>query len=527
MTPSSDSLEQWQIHWPAREMDLEFGHLLPPMPGQNSERHLSEDRPTLTSTAEIPPPIESGHNQGQHRRQLSVSTTHTLHMADIEKSSDTLPPKRWHKITRNLRWSIFSVYRRLNLLVLLPNLVAIIVLGAKHHLLNMPFTLVATAVSVNIIVSVLIRQELVINLLFATFGLCPRSWPLWFRRLAAKIYHLGGVHSGAGIAATVWFFVFNAVLAHEWRRNTKITQSAGIFIITGTLDCLLLSIVILAHPHLRAKFHNTFELVHRFAGWLAVILFWVHMIVLANAERHLLNPTPALAKVTFQAPSFLCLLIVTISLVIPWLRLRKVPVHPEPLSDHAVRLHFTHENLPLCAAPRISNSPLKEWHAFAGIPEESGNGYSLLVSNAGDWTNRLIRSPPTSMWVRGIPARGVLHIAPIFKKVVLVATGSGIGPILSLLFAQDLDCRILWSTPCPELRYKRTIINHVLLGDPNAVIIDTETNGRPDLVLEAYKLYKVSSAEAIFVISNPKVTRRVVYDLESRGIPVFAPIFDS
>ena len=70
-------------------------------------------------------------------------------------------------------------------------------------------------------------------------------------------------------------------------------------------------------------------------------------------------------------------------------------------------------------------------------------------------------------------------------------------------------------------------MNQVLLGDHRAVIIDTKISGRPDLVQEAYKLYKASDAEAIFVISNPKVTRKVVYSLESRGIPVFAPIFDS
>ena len=465
----------------------------------------------------------------EHNRHSlpSDSSTTSSHMADEEKTTYVLPPKRWNRVFRNLRWSVFSVYRRLNLAVVLSNVIAIVILSAQHRLVELPFTDVALAVSVNIIVAVLIRQELVINLLFVLFGVCPRSWPLWFRRLAAKIYHLGGVHSGAGIAGAIWFFIFNGVLAREWRRNTKITQSAGIFIITGILDCLLISIVVLAHPRLRARFHNTFELVHRFAGWTAVILFWVHMIVLADTERKMLNPTPTLAKVTFQAPSFWCLLIVTISLILPWLRLRKVAVHAEPLSDHAIRLHFTHENLPLCAAPRVSDNPLREWHAFAGIPEESGNGYSILVSNAGDWTSRLIRSPPTSIWVRGIPARGVLHIAPIFSRLVLVATGSGIGPILSLLFARELSCRILWSAPRPEQTYQAEIINHVLHGDPDAIIIDTAVAGRPNLVQEAYNLYKASNAEAVFVISNPKVTRKVVYGLESRGIPTFAPVFDS
>jgi hypothetical protein len=448
-------------------------------------------------------------------------------MTDTGKTLTTLPPKRWGRIMRNLRWSVFSVYRRLNFLVLIPNLIAGMVLGARHSLLELPTQSTVTAVTVNIILAVLIRQELVINMLFAVAGTCPQSMPLRFRRLATKIYHLGGVHSGASIAATIWLGVCNVVLAREWARNTKIAREPGLFAVTGIIDCLFLTIIVLAHPTLRAKFHNTFEIAHRFFGWAAVALFWVQMFVLSNAERKMQDPPPSLVKSVFQSPVMWLLLVVTVSLVLPWLRLRKVNVHPEHLSDHVIRLHFTHANLPLCTSPRISDSPLREWHSFAGIPDESGNGFSLLVSRAGDWTTSLIRSPPTKIWVRGIPIRGVLHLAPIFKRLVIVATGSGIGPVLSLLFARDLDCRILWSTNNPETTYKSQIINRVLHGDPNAIIINTSVSGRPDLIQEAYHLYIISNAEAVFVISNSKVTRKVVYGLESRGVPTFAPVFDS
>lgn len=228
-----------------------------------------------------------------------------------------------------------------------------------------------------------------------------------------------------------------------------------------------------------------------------------------------------------KAPPFWLLVIITLSLIFPWLQLRRVPVHAEPLSDHAVRLHFTYTNAPLCSAPRMSDNPLKEWHAFAGIPEEDGTGFSVIVSRAGDWTANIVRNPPTHIWVRGIPTRGVLHVAKIFRKLVLVATGSGIGPILSLLYARNLDCRILWSTPDPETTYKKTIIDSVRRGDPEAIIINTTVSGRPNLIQFAYELYKSSDAEAVFIISNPRVTRKFVYALESRGVPTFAPIFDS
>ncbi len=41
---------------------------------------------------------------------------------------------------------------------------------------------------------------------------------------------------------------------------------------------------------------------------------------------------------------------------------------------------------------KLSDSPLTEWHAFATIPDTddagSINGFSVVVSNAGDWTRR-------------------------------------------------------------------------------------------------------------------------------------------
>lgn len=67
----------------------------------------------------------------------------------------------------------------------------------------------------------------------------------------------------------------------------------------------------------------------------------------------------------------------------------------------------------------------------------------------------------------------------------------------------------------------------VLKSDKTAILIDTKKTGHPDLNALSYALYKSIGAEAVVVISNPKVTRDVVFALECRGVPAFAPIFDS
>ena len=178
---------------------------------------------------------------------------------------------------------------------------------------------------------------------------------------------------------------------------------------------------------------------------------------------------------------------------------------------------------------KLSRNPLKENHAFACIPRvDEGRGCSVLVSNAGDWTDRIIRDTPESLWVREIPMRGVLWNATMFARTVIVATGSGIGPCLGLFAGcPDLDCRILWSTQSPEETYGQSIIDSILRADPKATIVDTRKSGRPDLVEMAQGLYEESDAEAIFVISNSKVTYAVVKALRDRGISAYGPIWDS
>lgn len=71
------------------------------------------------------------------------------------------------------------------------------------------------------------------------------------------------------------------------------------------------------------------------------------------------------------------------------------------------------------------------------------------------------------------------------------------------------------------------ILNMVKKADPDVWICDTRKLGRPDMVACTYKLVVESGAEAVFIISNPKLTRKVVYGMESRGIPAYGAIFDS
>jgi len=463
---------------------------------------------------------------------------------DDDEQDNELPPKNGFHGWRWLRHTGLSAYRKLFGIILVANVAVFSAMlwNSRHDNYQLPLSPLATAVSANLLASVLLRQDYVVNFAFWLATRLPTSTPLSIRRHLARVYHYGGIHSGCAVAASLWWVIFtiSATLSPPSR------YQAAILVLTYLILALLLGILTMAYPVLRAKLHDQFEWTHRFAGWTALALVWAHLLLTTAAS----SSSPSLSQgfgsesesdfdsmgmgmALVKSPTLYLLTFTTLSIALPWLRLRRVPVIAEPLSAHAVRLHFNfmtprpYSSLGI----RITDRPLVEWHAFAAIPSfdatGNGKGFSILVSRAGDWTSRIIANPPTKIWTRGVPASGVLAIACLFKKVVLVATGSGIGPCLPVILERKVQARILWSTRNAEKTYGKKILEEVRAADENALIWDTDERGRPDLVRLSWDLYRESGAECVCIVSNKRTTERVVYQLEARGIPAFGPIWDS
>ncbi|GAW24543.1 hypothetical protein ANO14919_141300 [Xylariales sp. No.14919] len=446
---------------------------------------------------------------------------------DLDDDSNyELPSKNGFHGQRWLRHRFFSLYRRFFSFIFFSNLLAFALVWWKSWGSgSLPLSQIPTAIAVNLLVAVSMRQDHVINFLFWLATRVPTWAPLAIRRQCARVFHIGGVHSGAATSATLWWLVFTVGATVNFvRGNSEVHIDTGTVVLSYLVLALLLAIIGMAHPDVRAKYHDQFEWTHRFAGWTATALVWAHLVVATNSLR---PRTLSLADALARTPAVYLLALITLSIALPWLRLRRVTVRPEFLSKHAIRLYFDFETPIAGKAIRISDKPMREWHAFATIDKPGVKGFSIVVSNAGDWTRKTIDGRPQRLWTRGALASGVLTIAPLFKKVVLVATGSGIGPCLPVILEGRVPARILWSTPHPRETFGDEIMNDILRADPKAVIWNTRTQGKPDLTALAYQMMKESDAEAVCIISNKKVTQQVVYRLEARGIPAFGAIFDS
>ena len=143
----------------------------------------------------------------------------------------------------------------------------------------------------------------------------------------------------------------------------------------------------------------------------------------------------------------------------PWLLLRRVPITVERPSDHAAIVHLDHDvDTTIGTTRAISRHPLIGWHHFAVVPPAAGrDGYRMVVSRAGDWTGAFVDDPPDHVWVRGLPAVGVANVRRLFDKVVFVVTGSGIGPALSHLLADEMPTKLVWVTREPRHDVRRRV----------------------------------------------------------------------
>ena len=441
-----------------------------------------------------------------------------------------LPPKKHIPLWRKLRHKMLAAYQRLFSLVFIGNLVALIAVLMRDKD-RRPFgpslSDISAAVAANVTCAIMMRQEYVINGLYDLLCLTPLWVPLRIRRIIAKYPHFGGVHSGSAVSSVLWFILFTVLLTKQYiDRDFKGTAAV---VVTYLLLALLCSICILAYPRFRILQHNSFEWMHRFGGWSAVALFWV-LVFLTLHDQAKTPGSSTLGQLVVMSPTFWLLVIVTCLIILPWLRLRRFPVRAEVLSSHAVRLHLTaFNNHGPCLGVRLATSPLKEWHAFAVVPNADNRTFSVIVSHAGDWTRQQIQAPLSSYWIRGIPIQGVLRMSGLFKSAVVIATGSGIGPVLSMLHSacRMPQTRLIWSAPSPLETFGQDLIDCAKGADRDAIIWDTRKRGRPDIVALAHHVYREIGAEAVFIVSNPSLTNRVIYAMESRGVPAYGPIWDS
>ncbi|RCV26177.1 hypothetical protein SETIT_5G224800v2 [Setaria italica] len=422
---------------------------------------------------------------------------------------------------------LFTVYKRLFVLCFALNAVGLALAATGHF----PYARGHAAVFAmgNILALTLCRSEAVLRAVFwlavALFG---RPWvPVVVKTgVTAILQSLGGVHSGCGVSSLAWLAY--ALVRAQLQRRDGMTPREVVGVASAILGLLALS-CLAAFPLLRHLHHNVFERTHRFAGWTALALLWVFVVLSAGYDPTTASYVRLTGAALVKRQELWLATAITFFTVLPWLTVRRVPVTVTARSSHASVITLQ-GGVKAGLLGRISRSPLSEWHAF-GIISDNGDTHAMLAGAVGDFTRGLISDPPTRLWVRGVHFAGLPYLLNMYRRATMVATGSGICVFMSFLMQPGpAELSLVWVAKGIEANYGEEM-KAAACGSERlrgrVVVHDTAVMGRPDVAALAVDAARRWGSEVVVVTSNPEGSRDVVTACNKAGIPAFGPIWDS
>ncbi|KAJ5501518.1 Integral membrane protein TmpA, partial [Penicillium expansum] len=417
-----------------------------------------------------------------HANKPSFAISVNAYLSDWNRlfaKADVEAQRRPRMSFSSIRYLILTIYRRLLSLVYCANSIAFIVvmIRSQHKLLAF-----INAAGIN--VCGLARHPLVVNAIFRSTCCISQSAPFGLRKRAAESYQYGEVHSGCGYTGGLV-----ALVSKEYWLN----EDSGAI----TVPVIILSYALLVHviTLIAVKIHNYLELIHPFGGWLAVEPYcWSSQIKLDIRKAYLSGNTCSGFQRFDLSWSSLC---------------------PSSIRGSSP---------PGASFTRASHRMISDSrsHIYC-IPLQLSP-----IPMAGDWTTRCIEQKPTHLWRCGVLMYGFIHIMRVFCRVVVVAMGSRIRPCLSFLGEKNRpQLQLIWQTWNRNRTYGPDILSLVNQLCLNPPVVDTGSSGQVDIVPIFQELVREIDTEAVCVISNPRLTKRVVFELKARGVLAFGPIFDS
>lgn len=301
--------------------------------------------------------------------------------------------------------------------------------------------------------------------------------------------------------------------------------------ISSILLTLLFIIILTATPPFRDKFHDTFEINHRYLGWSCLAILVLHQIrfqfIIALSQAYPL-------KTLLTNPVLLMIVVMVFSIFLPWISVQRFKNFKMHCPSKGVLVVTVPGSADVGTFARISLDGV-EWHSFSvAETSKSKTGKSeinLIIGAAGDWTKNLIRQVekgnlPKRLWVRRVKPPGFMFSINAYSRVVVIATGAGIAPVIPHVIKNGHKLCIVWIANEHKQTYGEKIWS--LLGShPRCNIYDTGIHGRPnveELVLDAVRDFK---AQAVFCVSNQPVTKKLVKTCLEKGIPAYGATWDS
>ncbi|GAB0492002.1 hypothetical protein MMPV_003260 [Pyropia vietnamensis] len=381
---------------------------------------------------------------------------------------------------------------------------------------------------INLAVSVAARNEVALRVFYYLLTRAPHGLPRGFRvALCRFAFHVGGIHSGTATAAAGWLLYF-AIQVVRGRAAADGGPAAAVMaerILAWVLVAAVSTLCATSVPFFRAAYHDVWELTHRYLGWSTLGVLWAFLAT--DAVRRAGVGTGSNNGGGGATVAWVLAAAITASVAMPWAFVRRVPVKSLVPHPNTVVLQFPGGSPAAGTFGRVSHHPLGCWHSFATVSAaRHGRTHAMVISAVGDWTRALVASPPSTLWVRRLHAPGFMYNVRLFRRVVVLATGAGIAPVLPHLLQTPTAVRVVWVCRNPEDAFGPEIPAIVANGT-GSVVHDTATGGRVDMTELVLRVAHNAGAEAVFVVSGEGVTRAVVGGCLVQGMPAFGAIWDS
>jgi hypothetical protein len=246
----------------------------------------------------------------------------------------------------------------------------------------------------NIFAAILVRNELILHLLYRLAVWTSTKIVHGRYYLNSSVHYIGGVHASCATWGFLWLIVdVFQQLGNPSDPLSMATSSDSISIaISSVLLTLLFIIIFTAIPSVRHKFHDTFEISHRYLGWSCLGILILHQIRFQFIIA--LNQTYPL-ETLLTNPVLLMIALMTLSVFLPWISVQCFDDFTMHCPSPGVLVITVAGGADVGTFARISLDGI-EWHSFS-VARTSFNKQTaeseihLIIGAVGDWTKNLIQ----------------------------------------------------------------------------------------------------------------------------------------
>lgn len=299
---------------------------------------------------------------------------------------------------------------------------------------------------------------------------------------------------------------------------------------------IIVFIIISAFSIFRRRHHNTFENIHRYFGYLSIILLIIYY--LQNNLQMNFNFYEILLK-----PHSILLICIVLMLISPWIGLKKVYPKLSHVSEHVIAITIPEEaTFGTYSKITLANG---YYHPFADsmIDFSDIKNRTLYMTPAGNRTSEIIKKANENKFllnkctIKKNRQKGFMYHHALYNHILIIVTGGGIAPIIPcLVLNKKTKIDVLWIGRSQEKEFSSDLLTNLLnkIKDHEIGIHILDTNEKEfknfknenymSLVLEAYYHYK---PEVVFVMSNQKFTIDIISGLKENKIKAYGATFDS